>query len=298
MEPITTQQALASGWSPKALSGKRFTRLFRGVYIPAAARLNLPAWVAAARLVLPPDAQVTGLTALRLRDLDIGQDLPLHFVTTARGRTHHAGTQVCTRSALVGGGDTASPMNAFVEVCRRSPLLEAVQVGDRMIHQRLASIDDFTTLRNSHEGRVATAARLVRPGAESVKETHLRLLCVLAGLPEPIAQVNVLIDGRWIARVDLLFEVQRVVLEFEGRQHLNDTVQWNKDIARLDELSDGGYRVVRVTSEMLRDPVTLVSRIESDLRARGWRGAAPKFGGLWRSTFLPRHATARRAEAA
>ncbi|HNV10192.1 MAG TPA: DUF559 domain-containing protein [Propionibacteriaceae bacterium] len=282
--------------SRRALAGSRYRQLFRGVYLPVEANLDLATWVAAARLVLPADARVTGLTALRLRRLDVGEDLPLHFVTASRGRNRHAGTQVEQRRGLQHSGGVAPPLEAFAEVCQRSSLLEAVQVGDRMVHRRLASLDDIRRLSAEH-GRVGVASSLVRAGAESVKETHLRLLCVLAGLPEPTLQATIHVGGRWVGRVDLLIEEQRLVLEYEGRQHLSDTAQWNRDITRYDFLRDGGYRVVRVTAESLQDPEALVGRIASEIRARGWTGPAPRLGGLWRDAFLPRTAR-RRADAA
>lgn len=280
------------------LASPRYTKLFRGVYLPAGDRLDLRQWVAAARLVLAPDARATGLTALRLRGLDFGHDQPLHFVTAGRGRTSHAGIQVETRRGEVLDGGVATPIEAFVEVCLRSPLLDAVQVGDRMIQRRLASAADFEPLRNHPRKRVATAARLVRPGAESVKETHVRLLCVLAGLPEPELQANISVNGQWVARVDMLVRAQGLILEFEGRQHLTDPDQWNRDIGRLDSLGDGGYRVVRITSEMLREPETLVLKIAAELKGRGWPGPPPRFGGLWRSTFIPAAGPVRRSAAA
>lgn len=295
VEPITRQQALAAGISPYTLAGPRYHRLFRGVYLHAEQRLDLSQWVAGARMILPPDARVTGLTALRLRGLDVGDDLPLHFVTTIHGRRPHAGIVLGNRGSLVTPGGVATPMEAFVEVCLATGLLEAVQIGDRMIHRRLATVEEFAPLLTHPRPRVARAASLVRAGAESVKESHTRLVCVLAGLPEPERQVTITVDGRWIGRVDMLFRAQRVVLEFEGRQHLNDTDQWNRDIARYNELRDAGYRVVQVTSEMLRDPEALVEWIASELARGGWTGPPPRFSGLWRATFLPTVLTGRRS---
>ena len=207
MEPITRQQALAAGISPRTLAGPRYRRLYRGVYLHAGQRPDLTHWVAAARLVLPPDARVTGLTALRLRGLDVGQDFPLDFVTSFRERNRHAGTRVAARCDLEPGGGVATPIEAFVEVCRRSDLLDAVQVGDRMLHRRMVAFEDFTPLQLHPLARVANAAKLVRKGSESVKETHLRLLNVLAGLPEPELQVTITVDGRWIGRVLSLIHI-------------------------------------------------------------------------------------------
>ncbi len=48
-------------------------------------------------------------------------------------------------------------------------------------------------------------------------ETRLRLLLVLAGLPEPT--VNVIVrgpDGEWLRRFDLCYPIFRLVVEYDG----------------------------------------------------------------------------------
>jgi hypothetical protein len=64
------------------------------------------------------------------------------------------------------------------------------------------------------------AASLAREGVDSPQETRLRLLLVLAGLPEP--HVNLIIrgrDGSWRRRYDLAYEQLRLIIEYDGRQH-------------------------------------------------------------------------------
>jgi hypothetical protein len=81
------------------------------------------------------------------------------------------------------------------------------------------------------------AASLARQGVDSPQETRLRLLLVLAGLPEP--RVNLIIrgqDGSWRRRYDLAYEYLRLIIEYDGRQHAEDTQQWLTDIFRREEL--------------------------------------------------------------
>jgi hypothetical protein len=64
------------------------------------------------------------------------------------------------------------------------------------------------------------SASLARKGVDSPQETRLRLLLVLAGLPEP--RVNLLLrgrDGSWRRRYDLAYELLRLIIEYDGRQH-------------------------------------------------------------------------------
>jgi hypothetical protein len=51
-------------------------------------------------------------------------------------------------------------------------------------------------------------------------ETRVRLLIVMAELPEPT--VNVIIrgeDGSWRMRFDLCYLDQRLIVEYDGRHH-------------------------------------------------------------------------------
>ena len=74
-------------------------------------------------------------------------------------------------------------------------------------------------------------------GVDSGMETRLRLLLVLAGLPEP--QVNVILrqpDGSWSMRLDLSYPHLELIVEYDGRQHADSTQQWKRDSRRREEL--------------------------------------------------------------
>lgn len=75
------------------LQGKRFQRLFHGVYATAGP-VDLEDLIAAARLVLPPDAMVSGVTALRRAGLDIGADLPVRFRSPTPHQCRHRGIEL------------------------------------------------------------------------------------------------------------------------------------------------------------------------------------------------------------
>jgi hypothetical protein len=56
---------------------------------------------------------------------------------------------------------------------------------------------------------------MARSGVDSPQETRLRLLLVLAGLPEP--SVNLIIrqpDGSWRRRYDMAYEEFRLIIEY------------------------------------------------------------------------------------
>lgn len=87
------------------------------------------------------------------------------------------------------------------------------------------------------------------------------------GLPEPVRQLDV--GGeRWIGRVDGAYPKQRLLLEFDGRRHWQVLLEAQADRRRDAELVAAGYRVLRITWEMLTtDPQGVVRLVTDALRA-------------------------------
>ncbi len=118
-------------------------------------------------------------------------------------------------------------------------------------------------------------------------ETRLRLLLVLAGLPEP--RVNLILrarDGSWRRRYDLAYEELCLILEYDGRQHANDTQQWLTDIFRREELDQMHWRLIVVTAEgIYADPLQTLVRVREALLERGARHIRGTFKPEWRVHF-------------
>jgi very-short-patch-repair endonuclease len=89
------------------------------------------------------------------------------------------------------------------------------------------------------------AARHIRDGVDSAMETRLRMLLVLAGLPA--AEVNFILrhpDGSWWMRFDLCYPSLKLIIEYDGRQHAEDSDQWLHDLRRREALHRTGWRVI------------------------------------------------------
>ena len=88
-------------------------------------------------------------------------------------------------------------------------------------------------------------------------ETRLRLLIVLAGLPEP--EVNFILrapDGSWRRRFDLCYPGYRLIVEYDGRKHAFDSEQWSGDLTRREELDELEWRIIVVESSgIYTDPL-------------------------------------------
>lgn len=67
---------------------------------------------------------------------------------------------------------------------------------------------------------LGSALELVRAPVRSPMETRARLMFVRAGFPEPMVNRDVHgRDGQWLLEGDLVWEAQRVVGEYQGRDH-------------------------------------------------------------------------------
>lgn len=114
--------------------------------------------------------------------------------------------------------------------------------------------------------RRAEALTLLDDGAESPRESELRVLLVRAGLPWPETNVVIRDGGRFVARVDLLYPRARTIIEYDGDYH-RDPDQWSRDQSRRAELESLGYRVTVVTARDFDDVSALIRRIRRLLQA-------------------------------
>ena len=78
-------------------------------------------------------------------------------------------------------------------------------------------------------GARATRSTLVDAGAESPRETWLRLLLIKAGYPPPQTQIPVYGQyGELVAVVDMGWEDIKLALEYEGDHHRTDRREFNR----------------------------------------------------------------------
>jgi len=71
-----------------------------------------------------------------------------------------------------------------------------------------------------------------------------------ADYPRPQTQIPVYDEyGQLVAVADMGWEDIKVAVEYDGDRHWTDRRQFNKDIARIEALTELGWVVVRVTAE-------------------------------------------------
>lgn len=128
--------------------------------------------------------------------------------------------------------------------------------------------DDVAELTERHRGsrgvrRLPTTLSLVDGGAESPKETWLRLLLIDAGFPSPTTQIAVIGRSGKVAWIDMGWEAWRLGVEYDGDHHRTDRRQYVKDQRRLRMLEAMGWTVIRVIAE--DRPGDVVARVNAAL---------------------------------
>lgn len=154
---------------------------------------------------------------------------------------------------VIDGIRVSTPARTALDIASRYPLGKAVAAIDALARATHLKMADVELLAERYKGRrgirsVRAALDLVDPGAESPKETWLRLLVIKYGFPRPKTQIPVYNEyGMLVAVLDMGWEDIKLALDYEGEHHRNP-VRFNKDIRRHDEVTELGWRDIRVTS--------------------------------------------------
>ncbi len=291
-QPFLRTDALAAGITPKQLRGPGFRRLLRGVYIDAAVEPDPIHGVWAALLIHPAGAFASHASAARVSRAPLPPGLADEHVSVFDADHRRRRDGVRTHVARIGtpvarhrGCLISAPEQTFVELAEQLTLVDLVVVGDYFVKQGWVTPEQLVAHAAGTEA--AEAASYVRRDVDSPMETRLRMLIVLAGLPEP--QVNFKLlhpDGRVRYRFDLSWPDLRLVVEYDGRQHRDDLVQWDHDVERGEWLDDDGWKHLPVFSwGIYRRPDKTLARVVKALRERGCRDLPARLSDDWRPHF-------------
>ncbi len=290
--PFTRADAIAAGVSPSALRGSRFRRIFRGVYIHSSVPASTITRVEAALLVHPPDAFASHTSAAKVYGLPVPDSADVHVsVFAAADRRCRPGLtcHVAPRTAAVEsrrGLRVSAPRRMFVELAGVLDLVELVVVGDALVRLGLATVEDLVEVAAGCPA-ATRAARLVRIEVDSPMESRLRMLIVLAGLPEPTVNHKVYdASGRLLYRFDLSYPQLKLIIEYDGRQHREDLDQWDHDIERREWFDHNGWMIVLVVARgIFQRPWETLDRIRAALKVRGCSALPRVLAEDWRPFF-------------
>lgn len=152
------------------------------------------------------------------------------------------------------------------DLARRGPTGTAVERLDALARATGFRVADVTAVLDAHphvrgRRRVRRLLDLVDPGAQSPRETWLRLLLIDAGFPRPRTQIPVLTPSGYPRYfLDMGWEEFAVAAEYDGEHHRTDRRQYRGDVARAEYIDRLGWRRVRVLAGDL--PADIVRRVE------------------------------------
>lgn len=291
--PFLRAQAHAVGVTDRMLNGSSYRRLFHAVWVLRAYVMTDVDWIRAASLAMPNRARMSHLTRIQALGLGFGPLRPFHFTVAGDLHLDVPGIFLHRTEVLPPADDVGvTPAAAFIGFCATARMIDAIKVGDWLLHGDHMSTIEVADL--AYRDRWRPGARQVmrvlphlNGRSRSLKESETRAILEFAGLPAPEVNYDIVEDGIFLACGDLVYLTWKLVVEYEGRQHAEDTSQFNSDISRYKRLRGRQWDYEQITQELLRQPRTMVVHVYQKLVDRGYDGPAPVFGDHWRSLFEP-----------
>lgn len=278
-EPFIGSQALRRGVVSRHQLRTRYRAVFPDVYLPAVGQLSLEQRIAAAWLWSKGLATVAGAAAAALHGTKwIPADVPIELICANSRPPSGVLTRRCLllegETREIGGRSVTTAERTAFDIGRRGALHAAVTQLDALAAATGFKVDDVLDIARRHPRspglrRLENALELVDAGAQSPKESYLRLLLIEAGFPRPQTQIPVLsVDGMPVAHLDVGWEQYLVGVEYEGMQHQTERGRYVYDVRRLEMLQQMGWLIVRVVAEDRRPEI--VRRVRVAMVDRGW----------------------------
>jgi hypothetical protein len=298
--PFSRAQARAAGLRLRQLLGPQFHKILYDSYVSSSVPITTRLRAEAALDVSAPGSYISHHTAAELWGGVVPPSSDTHITVLGeaprsrrQGIRAHSTTGPAATSTLR-GVRISTPIQTFLDLASRIDLVDLVVLGDSLVKAKRVTPEALVAATAEWTGigaaRARKAAGMLRNGVDSPNETRLRMLLILAGLPEPT--VNLIIrnpDGSWRMRFDLSYPGFKLIIEYDGRQHSANSAQWRRDLSRREELDRLGWRLIVITYEDLRDePEAVLHRVQEALIERGAVGIRRRFKTEWMRYFSPR----------
>lgn len=274
--PFLGSEAVAAGIATHSQLRRHYTRVFRDVYVNEGAEMTPALRAHAAWLWSRRRGTIAGFSAAALhgskwieatRAVDIIHD----------NRHPAPGLQIwgdriaSDEIEKIHGVPVTTGARTALDLACWYPLTTSVAALDALSRATELNPVDVEPLLSRYRGRrgiesARVALDLVDAGAQSPKETWLRLVLVHAGLPRPQTQIPVCDEfGDVIAYLDMGWDDIKVGVEYDGEQHRKDRGQYSWDVRRLERVERHGWILVRVLAG--DRPAEIVRRVR-EARAR------------------------------
>jgi AbiEi antitoxin C-terminal domain len=276
-EVFLGREALGDGLKRHDLR-RWYKPIFRGVYIPKWSTPSLHDRVVGAWLTSNRTGVIAGVAASALHGADWVDDTePIEILVDDRRR--QPGLLVRTdrladdEVTMHGELPVTTPARTAFDLGRYQKRSAAIARLDALMRAAPFSADDVSMSMHRY-GPVRGVRQLrellplVDPGAESPKESWLRLLLIDNGFPIPETQIPVGDGDEPFAFLDMGWRHIQLAVEYDGDHHRTDRPQYVKDMRRLPRIQRCGWEVIRVIAED-RESEILAAVYEAWLRRGG-----------------------------
>jgi hypothetical protein len=275
--PFRGTEALANGALTRAQLRWNHRALYPDIYVHNAVDVTLLVRIRAAWLWSRGRAVIAGRAAAALHGaLWVDDAVPIELIW----KCARPPTGIIVRNERIdadeivhiGGMPVTSPTRTGLDLARHlTPELTAVTHLDALARATGVQATAALELAQRYPGaRGVAEARRVLPlldaGAQSPKETWVRLLLMAAGFPRPQTQIPIT-DGYNTAYVDMGWEDDMIGVDYDGAQHLVDRARYVHDIGRNELIAGQGWIVRHVVAEHSRR--FIIHRVSEAFRQRG-----------------------------
>jgi very-short-patch-repair endonuclease len=275
---IVGSEALASGLVTRQMLRTKFVKIHHNVYAQKGLQLDATDKARAAWLWSRRKATLVGHSSAAMHGTKcLPDDIPAELARARQpapaGIVIRSGSIADDEICLVQSIDCTTPARTAYDIGRRVSGDTAIMRIDALLNATRCTVTDVHHIADRYPGargilRLRTTLDLADGGAESPKETELRLLLVRDGLPRPVTQIRV---GR--RRIDMGWPEWKVGVEYDGEHHWTDPDEYADNIDRLEFLAAQGWIIVRVSARHLRyDRAGILRRVR---RAAEIAGSGP-----------------------
>ncbi|MBB3604594.1 very-short-patch-repair endonuclease [Mycolicibacterium sp. BK556] len=271
-------EALAAGMVNRYQLAHTHQRVFPDVYAPPG-ELTLLDRTTAAWLWSGRQATITGRAAAALHgakwvDPDIPIELNFANNRSPRGVVTRRENLLAQELTCRGGLPVTTVTRTAFDLSRRATSIRrGIAELDALANATHFTPGDVLAVADAHPRlrgvrRLPSMLNAVDPGAQSPRETYLRLDLIKAGFPRPQTQIPVARpNGRWYY-LDMGWPDILVAVEYDGEHHRTSRTAYTTDVERQDYLISIGWIVVRVLADHTRGDVIRRVQRSWDTRLR------------------------------
>jgi hypothetical protein len=276
-QPFVGAEALEDGLLSRGKLRWNFTAIHPGVYVlknvqPTVYTNAVAAWLWTGRRGIIAGRAAAALHGARWVDASTPTEVIAEHTRRRAGIVVHEERIRPDEITYVDELPVTTPSRTALDLGRHLDRDPAVAHLDALAAATGVSAADALALAGRYRGArgirsARTALSLMNGGAQSPRETLLRLTLIDAGLSPPRTQIRVS-DGVDEAFIDMGYDEPKVGLDYEGAHHSANRDQYVYDIGRAELIDRQGWIDIRVVAEHSRR--FIVHRVREAFARRGW----------------------------